>query len=543
MLRTAGLVMIIAGSIVLSVGPPTGAPSAAVPTQSAASLFEASDVCLSCHNEILTPSGEDISFGSHWRTSMMANSARDPYWHAAVRRETLDHPRARAAIEDECSACHMPMATYESRAQGTMGVVFAHLAAPAAGPAARLALDGASCTTCHQITNEGFGERRSFNARFRVADAAADPRPIYGPYAVDAGRRRVMQSASTFAPGEATHLQESALCATCHTLFTHAFGPDGAVVGELPEQVPYLEWEHSAYRHSRSCQSCHMPRVQERTPVTSVLGQPRDDVARHLFVGGNFFMMRLLRLHAADLGVPAPTAELDLAERRTVDHLQAEAATLSIASAVIDRNGLTADVVVGNLAGHKVPTAYPSRRAWIHFTVRDAAGEVVFESGRLGTDGRIAGNANDDDGATFEPHHTEITAPDQVQIYEAVMVDAAGVVTTGLLSGVRYVKDNRLPPKGFDKLTATEDVAVHGEALSDEDFGAGGDRLRYVVALGSRRGPFHVDAEIRYQPIGFRWADNLRSYPAAETDRFVAYYEALAPASTVTLARAGATVP
>ncbi len=34
-------------------------------------------------------------------------------------------------------------------------------------------------------------------------------------------------------------------------------------MGELPEQVPYLEWAHSEYRDSRSCQGCHMPQLEE----------------------------------------------------------------------------------------------------------------------------------------------------------------------------------------------------------------------------------------------------------------------------------------
>ena len=74
------------------------------------------------------------------------------------------------------------------------------------------------------------------------------------------------------------------------------------------------------------------------------------------------------------------------------------------------------------------------------------------------------GNDNDADGSRFEPHYLEITDPDQVQIYEDIMVDYAGAVTTGLLWGVEYVKDNRLLPRGFDKATASDDVAVKGEA-------------------------------------------------------------------------------
>ena len=37
-------------------------------------------------------------------STMMANSARDPYWQASVRRETIDHPKHSAAIQDECAA-------------------------------------------------------------------------------------------------------------------------------------------------------------------------------------------------------------------------------------------------------------------------------------------------------------------------------------------------------------------------------------------------------------------------------------------------------
>jgi hypothetical protein len=52
-----------------------------------------------------------------------------------------------------------------------------------------------------------------------------------------------------------------------------------------------------------------------------------------------------------------------------------------------------------------------------------------------------------------------------------------------------------------------------------------------------RRGPFRVDAELWYQPIGFRWAQNLRLQPAPETNRFVGYYESMASVSATVLAR------
>jgi hypothetical protein len=34
-----------------------------------------------------------------------------------------------------------------------------------------------------------------------------------------------------------------------------------------------------------------------------------------------------------------------------------------------------------------------------------------------------------------------------------------------------------------------------------------------------------VTAELLYQSIGYRWAENLRSYDAPEATRFLEYYE------------------
>jgi hypothetical protein len=177
---------------------------------------------------------------------------------------------------------------------------------------------------------------------------------------------------------------------------------------------------------------------------------------------------------------------------------------------------------------------------WLHVAVRDGGGRVVFESGAVNADGSVKGNDNDADAATFEPHYAEIRSADQVQIYEDIVGDANGVATTGLLSGVRYLKDNRLLPRGFDKRTAAPDVAVHGEALDDPDFLAGSDRVGYAVPIGSASGPFTVTAELLYQPIGYRWATNLKSYNAAEPQRFTGYYAAMAAAATTTLAKAAA---
>lgn len=507
-------------------------------------LFQSSDTCLACHNGLVTPSGEDISIGADWRASMMGNSARDPYWMAAVRREVMDHPQAQAAIEDECSICHMPMTTFAARASGLKGQIFAQLALdPAVDPVAALARDGVSCTVCHQMSAAKLGDPSTFTGGYVIDVASSGTgRRIFGPFAVDAGRTRLMQSASGFTPAESTHVQQSELCASCHTLFTHALAAGAENMGRLPEQAPYLEWQQSEFRTSASCQSCHMPVVEGDTAISAVLGQPRPGVSRHAFRGGNFFMMRMLNRYRDELGVRATPREMEAAIQRTVAHLQQDTARVSVARAVRSGGRLEIDIDVENLAGHKFPTAYPSRRAWLHVVVTDSAGRIVFESGALSADGRIAGNDNDAEAARFEPHHTQIDRADQVQIYESVMVDPRGAVTTGLLTGVRYVKDNRLLPRGLNKATAPADVAVHGDASSDADFAAGRDRVRYVVSAGDAQGPLTVSAKLWFQPIGFRWAENLRAYDAPEPRRFVRYWDSMAAASAVAIAEARAEV-
>jgi hypothetical protein len=508
----------------------------------AAVSFETSDSCLACHNGLMTPEGEDVSIGVSWRASMMANSSRDPYWQASVRRETIDHASSTKAIQDECATCHMPMARAAAHAAGREGEVLALLPSVRGGSDQhRLAADGVSCTLCHQIGPDRLGTRESFNGGFALGPPEDGYPRMFGPFDTDQGRTTIMRSATGVRPAKAEHLRKSEVCATCHTLYTNALGPKGEVIGSLPEQMPYLEWRHSALVEDRSCQSCHMPAAAD-TPIASVLGEPREQLARHSFLGGNFFMLRMLNRFRGELGVTAPARELEAAAQATLLQLRTETASVAITRAEIDGGQLEADVLVRNLTGHKLPTGYPSRRVWLHAIVRDRAGRVVFESGAITAEGLIQGNDNDADGGRVEPHHDEIRSPGQVQVYESVMARPDGTPTTGLLQATQFLKDNRLLPRGFDKTTADKDIATVGEALQDVTFTDAGDRVRYLVPVERSAGPFAIEVELRYQPIGFRWATNLRDYDAPEPRRFVGYYESMAAAASTMLASALTTV-
>jgi hypothetical protein len=509
----------------------------------ALSLFTHSENCVGCHNNLTTPNGEDVSIGSTWRSTMMANAARDPYWQAGVRRETIDHPSHAAEIQDECAACHMPMAQKIARAAGGLGQVFAHLPI---GQAKRsdlqvLASDGVSCSVCHQISSERLGTRESFNANFVLTPTPADgARVIFGPYRIDAGRKTIMRSASGFVQAEAPHIKQSELCASCHTLITTAYAPSGEAIGSLPEQMNYQEWQHSDFnREQRSCQSCHMPVAAGPIRTASVLGDARDRLSQHVFVGGNAHMVRLLNRFRTELGVPALPSELEATARATVRQLEQDTASLAVSSPRLAGTTLSFDVDVRNLTGHKLPTGYPSRRTWLHATVRDRQGRVVFESGAVGESGAIQGNDSDADPLTFEPHYDRITRSDQVQIYEPILGDRNGAPTTGLLTATQYLKDNRLLPRGFDKTTADPQIGVYGDARGDDDFRGGGDRVHYAIEVGAS-GPYTVEIELRYQSIAYRWAHNLARYDAPEPKRFVGYYNATSSGSSVVIAKASA---
>ena len=288
-----------------------------------------------CHNNLTSPAGEDISIGVAWRATMMANSARDPYWQAGVRRETLDHPEHAADIQDECGGCHMPMAQQIARARRRQG---RGVRAPAVRrrerrPMQRLAADGVSCTVCHQIAADGLGTPERFNGRFAVTPpwtAASGASTVPSTSTPDATRSCVRSPATSRC--EAPHIRESELCASCHTLITTALGQDGEVIGSLPEQMNFQEWQHSAFATERK-QLPVVPHAAYRGPGARRLRAgrlPRRAVAACL--------RRWQRPHAA-LVQPLPrrawcrgrTAGARSDGPATIRQLQQDTATLSIA--------------------------------------------------------------------------------------------------------------------------------------------------------------------------------------------------------------------
>ena len=205
--------------------------------------------------------------------------------------------------------------------------------------------------------------------------------------------------------------------------------------------------------------------------------------------------------------------------------LQGETAQLAITGLLHRGNELTATLMVNNIAGHKFPTGIPARRTWIHFSVVDADGQMVFDSGKPLTDGRIEGNDADVDVKNYEPHYDVLSHPDQVQIYEGVMLDTDNEITYTLLRAASFAKDNRLLPNGFDKSSASPEIAVYGRAASDENFIGGSDQVTYKVDTTGHRGPYTVSARLLFTAVAYPFVKDMeKDWDLPEVNRFMYLY-------------------
>jgi hypothetical protein len=457
-------------------------------------LFSGAGNCAFCHDS-WTP--EDARSGTalatDWRATMMAHSFKDPLWRALMEAEVQENPGLKSFIENKCQTCHAPLARTQAHADGTNELAFADALH------SWLAAEGVGCTLCHQIQSANLGTHASFTGLYQIGTN----RLIFGPY--EDVLTMPMRRHVDYTPVHGAHVQDSALCATCHTLFTPILDADGKTIGEFPEQTPYLEWRNSDYaRPGRHCQDCHMPRVDEAVKVSSRPPwlEPRAPFWKHQFVGGNAFMLGLLADNTKSLDANADAAGFKTMMAQTRSQLQ-RAAQLHIAGERQDGQ-LTLRVTVENLTGHKFPTGHPYRRAWLHVRVANARGQLLFESGAVEKSGSLSGLH---DG--HAPHYDVVTRAGQVQVYQSVMADRDGQPTWSLLRGAAYLKDNRIPPKGFkpDGPDAAS-VAVCGVAEADANFNAnasgrddGSGGIALPVRANGGRGAFAARRPSRREDV------------------------------------------
>jgi cytochrome c554/c'-like protein len=149
--------------------------------------FAGSGDCAACHSQLTDAGGNDVSMDSDWRSTMMANAARDPLWQAKMASETIRHPALKGVIEEKCSHCHTPMAerqsVFDTGSIDNTKLLDDGFFDPANDYHA-MGMDGVSCSLCHQIEDSAdLGTKDSFTGHFTIDEITAKPnRLIYGPY-------------------------------------------------------------------------------------------------------------------------------------------------------------------------------------------------------------------------------------------------------------------------------------------------------------------------------------------------------------------------
>jgi hypothetical protein len=482
-------------------------------------LFTGSGNCLLCHRGgggAMTWNGQDVSPITYWRSTMMGNASKDPFWQAMVSEEVSHFPELQQTIETMCLKCHSPIGFTEAINSGQEGYSMEELKQDP------LANDGVSCTVCHQVKPDNFGTSGSYSGNYIIGSEKI----LFGPY--DNSDIYWMPSSIGYEAQYSLHVNQSELCATCHTLFTPVIGNEGTVIGSFPEQTPYLEWKNSVYpAQNIQCQDCHMPKIYDSVLISERGNFPeRTPFWKHSFVGGNVYMLKVLKDNIDTLGVTAEPEHFDSTISRAEYNLLENSVDLN-SSSFYQNDSLTIKVTLKNLTGHKLPTGIPFRRMWIHLKVEQTGGGNIFESGQWDENGAIL---NYD--PIYEPHYTVINSEDEVQVYEGVFADVDNQVTNTLLRAFKYVKDNRIPPEGFTSSHSSYDTTgIFGNAINDPDFnkegeteGTGSDAITYRIPVDADMS-YKVIVEVCYQSIEPGLVNYLRGIDETDINSFVQMYD------------------
>ena len=433
---------------------------------------------------------------------------------------------------------------------------------------ASLGRDGISCTVCHHISPKNLGDERAFTGNF----VSGKPNEIFGPYKNVA--KTPMEHALGLHPKFGKQTSASELCASCHAILLPIFDNSGNKLGASYEQSTYLEWlnSDSARRGAqfKSCQDCHMPvqykghdlsfnianseDPQEFPPTTNrsadekIALTQRSPFHRHALHGLNGFLNQFFQQFPLILGFqqvdfmseqpspldpPAPPfrsnyqMELPLFTgfESMLDMARNQTATLAVGPVQKANGLLQTSVTVTNLTGHNLPTGVGFRRMFIEFLAFDQQENMLWASGRTNDLGFILNGTTDEvlfseqpavyPYAQIQPHYQTIGSGRQVQIYQELIRDSDGILTTSFLRRVSPIKDNRIRPKGFDpKFFARssspyirELAVLHGEEANDPSYfdpaQTGADTIEYRIPLDPETlsRVDHVQVTLYYQSI------------------------------------------
>lgn len=488
--------------------------------------FIGSNVCNGCHGYDSAhlanhdANGNDVNVYDDWRSTMMANAARDPFFHAKVSHEITVNPSHAIELQLKCLDCHAPMGTFTARFHGASSYTLNDMFNDTLG------LDGVSCMSCHTIGTVGLGSRFSGDIPYDTTKKIFGPftNPFAGP----------MQLYIGITPTFSSHMSTSGVCSPCHTLQTHTADLSGNLTGgTFVEQATYHEYLNSVFPSQQIyCQTCHMPQLEDQVIIANqILALTgRSPFNLHQFAGANYFMLNILKANKTYLGIPVPDAYFDSTLLYTSINLKQNSVAISLNQDSLNTDTSFFSLTLTNKVGHKFPSGYPSRRVVIQFIVLKSNGDTLFKSGIFGSNYEVNNIT-----APFEKHHNIIKMQTQTQIYEMVMGDVNNNKTTVLERAATVLKDNRLVPAGFTTSHYAYDTAkIDNDALADADFnknlsgvqGNGKDIVHFHIPSNGYDGVVNVYAKVYYQAVPPGWLQEMFSYSTALIDTFKSMYQA-----------------
>jgi len=424
--------------------------------------------CINCHKFDDDQNEEEVVPPyNNWVTSMMAQSARDPVFHAAMTIANQD-------LKDSgtlCIRCHMPGGFLQGRAM------------PADGSALiEDDFDGVSCDICHRTVDPVFSTSNPIEDVDILADLvnsgdlpweAGNGSYIIDPYEVrrsplDDDEIQNMHGVDMLL---SPHHEEAAFCGACHDLSNpvlslqadgtfmlnamDAAHPTGYIHEMMPEQRTYSEWLNSSFAQPEgvvfadgrftdnnggnavnSCQDCHMPDSPGAICVFWEMESVglRDHVPEHSFVGANSWVLGAVRNLYDDYETGLSEESIALAHTRTETFMQ-KASDMDLS-----QEGDQLNVRITNMTGHKLPTGYPEgRRMWLNIKFLDASGSLIEERGAYDWE---TADLVEEDTKVYEPKYG--MTPEMAKMTNLPAGESFHLVLNNTL-----LSDNRIPPMGF----------------------------------------------------------------------------------------------
>jgi hypothetical protein len=433
-------------------------------------------------------------------------------------------------------------------------------------PYGALGREGISCMTCHQIADIDLDDPSTYTGKFHLNPPgqvfgpfpSADGDVKVGHSVVP----RPMKLALGIEPIFGAQMARSNVCESCHTIVLPVYDANGNQVNTDFEQTTYFEWLNSSFAPSgsspQSCQDCHMrgtykgvpmqfkiasieddgfpryptegskayPVGSTTLPANQITVEVRNPYPRHTLLGINLFALEMFDQFRTDLGLYAVDGWLpvDASQKASSQHLavfeatteaQSNTAVVTVGTPSKSGGNLQADVTVKSLVGHNFPSGVSFRRAFLDFQVLDGSGKVLWESGGTDANGVIVDTAGNQlvtefyspTQQTTQPHFwtgNPITSDEQVQVYEEIIRDPQGMVTTSFLSLDKKVKDNRIQALGRSSSGPNAGIIASVGVAPDPNYrnGCGCSVVRYQIPLTpALANATNVQATLYYQTI------------------------------------------